>query len=563
MIIGQSRIGIGRLGIRSGNYSELSLTTDAHILGQMLASLTTNAQLVDIYALLLETSAEILDGYQRTFTTNASILAAIDHALETNANIADLIALALTTNAYIVQAIALALTTNASILGPVVANVTTNASICAAIDATLPTNAYICEQTPLALPTNAYISEYATPSLTTNAQIALATLSALSTNADILHVGYWAIGPEGSLVATTGRVADPQPKGFGLQTSRQRIPGSRRSILRDEGIDGPEYGFSVYFLTDSARAAFQAAVHNDAEDLQLFAGRSDRFYYVDRVAVGPLKDSRYGGPAQKITCYLEDPSLYFWQDQGIDLGACPLPQATASVYNYGNLASPLLFRIGGFYSSGQLTAPYIACMDGATQETSLCLGAGLLSGEYAELTREGAQKYFLRHTYADDYSTNNWWQYDASQSLCSLSGGQVSVPAGGWFYYKFQGQPLKDDIELTAAITKSGSPIVQYSTDGATWYTALAATEIISGVQKLYYLSGTEKKSTVYVRFYSPVGSSMTVQDVSFSMDRDISAQADQISSVPAGESRTLYITGSGSSKGKVKTSFRSRWQAQ
>jgi hypothetical protein len=567
MIIGTSRIGIGRIGIRSGNYEELPFTTNASILERILADFTTNATIVQATLLSLTTDADILDGWQRQFTTNASIIEAIDAALPTNAYIAVLTALGFTTNASIVVTAAKTFTTNASILAPVVRSLTTNASICGPVTMPgLPTNAYICIQTPLELPTNAYISEHVTSDITTDAYIALVTQSTLTTSAYIVDFHSWKIGPEnGNLIDISERVADPAPKGFDIDCSHQRIPGGRRTTLLDKGLIGAEYSFNVYFLSDEARQAFHVYCNNNSEDMILYTGRSDRFYYIKKMSINPLKDKRYSGPASKVVCWLEDPHIYHDVDQGIDLGACPLPQDSLSKYNYGTASAPMLFRIGGLLDgTTQLTFPRVKCLDGATEETSLYLGPGLLSNDYSELTREGAAKYFLVHTYADDFNNNNYWQYDVVQSLCSLAGGQVSVPAGGYFYYLFQGHPLKDEIELLATITVSaGSPIIQYSTDGSTWHTAIAASEIMSGIQTTYYLTGTEKRSTVYVRFYSPAGAAMTVQDVSFNMERDISAQADQIPMIPPGESRILRVTGSGSSKAKIDDTFRARWYAQ
>ena len=512
----------------------------------------------------LTTNADILNGYQRTLTTNATIIGTTEVELLTNAYIADLIALGLTTNAYIMNVVLKSLTTNASILGPASQSLTTNASICAPFDLALLTNAYICQQTALELLTNAYISEYAYPELTTDAYIALVTGSDLTTNAYIVDMRYWAIGPDDGLIDISGHVYEPTPKGFGLKTSVQRVPGGRRVILQDGGVEGGQRSFTVVFSSDSARQAFQEVVNNDAEDLILYCGRSDRYQIAKKISVEPEYDDLWRGQAAlKVTCEMEDQYHYHAVDQGLNLGACPLPQVSTSCYNYGTAEAPFLFKIGGFYASGQLTLPYIKCFDGATEKTSLYLGAGLLSAEYAELTREGAAKYLLTHTYADDYSTNNYWQYDVVQSGCSLSGGEISVPEGAWFYYKFQGYPLKEDIELEATITTATSPIIQYSTDGATWITAIAASEIVSGKKTVYYLTGTEKKSKVYVRFYSPAGSSMTIQDINFTMLRDISAQYDQIPMVPVGESRALRVTGSGSSKAKIRTTFRSRWYAQ
>lgn len=558
MIIGTSRIGIGRIGIRSGNYVEASLTTNASILARIVASLTTNANLVDAILAELTTNADILDGYQRTVTTNATIIGTEDFPLTTNAYIAALAALGLTTNAYIVQTLLKSLTTNASILGPLLKSLTTNASISGPATRSLTTNAQICQQIALALLTNAYVSEYITPDLTTNANVAEIYGTNLTTNAYILDDKYWALGPEGDVIDLSGRVYLPQAQGFGLKTSRQRLQSTRRINLLDDGMEGGERRFTVGFTSDSDRQAFQEDINNDSENLILHVGRSDRYHRVRKVSVEPGQDDLWKGIATlDISCLLEDPYLYHAVDQGVNLGACPLPQAGVSKYNYGNMDSPILFKIGGFYSGGiQLTNPTVS--DGTR---TLSLGAGLLSREYAELTLDGALKFYLTHTYEDDFETNNYWQYDVVQSGCSLAGSQVSVPSGCWFYYKFQGLPLKENIRLLAKITKTGSPLIQYSTDGVTWYTAIAASEIVSGVLKEYWLTGTEKLSTVYVRFYSPSGSSMLIQDiVQFQLLRDISGQHDQIPMIEAGETGSMTVTGSGSTKARIQAIFRARW---
>lgn len=563
MIIGISRVGIGRLGIRSDSNLALEMLTNANIFQRIALSTECNASIVDVLLAYVESSADI-DAYNhREVFTNATIIGSEIVELLTTANIASQPLLELLTNCSITITALAEMLTGASIIGPKDVSVLTGASILSYAYAQLMSTANLADLVPVELATGAYISEYVTPELETNAYLASYRGSTMPTNAYIVDHRYWAIGPYAGWMNLSGMVADPNPKGFGIKTSHQAIPGGRRTVLLDKGLEGGEYGFSVYFGSDANRQAFQLIANNDAEDLQLFAGRSDRFYWVKKVSLEPLKDKRYAGPAAKVTCLMEDPYLYHAIDQGLDLGACPLPTTSTSCYNYGTAEAPFLFKIGGFYASGQLTLPYVKCFSGSTEKTSLYLGPGLLSAEYAELTREGAEKYLLTHTYADDYSTNNYWQYDTVQSGCSLSGGQVSVPAGAWFYYKFQGYPLKDDIQLEATITTATSPIIQYSTDGTNWSTAIAASEIVTGKKKIYYLSGTEKKSTVYIRFYSPAGSSMTIQDVSFTMERDISAQAAQIPMVPVEEARTLQITGTGSTKAKITTTFRSRWQSQ
>lgn len=459
----------------------------------------------------------------------------------------------------------LILTTNASIRADILYSLSTNAYI--SVDAlySILTNAYISVQTLSSLTTNATIAVLLLQSLTTNASIAADIEYSLTTNANIISLNYWALGPAGSLIGLSGLVYDPDSTGFGLKTSTLRIPGSRGVRLLDDGIEGPTRSFVIVFQTDTERQAFQEVVNNDSEDLLLYTGRSDRYQMVKKVSVEPEYDELWRGiAALKVTCEMEDPYHYHEEDQGLDLGSCTLPQAGTSKYNYGSVMSPILFTIGGVYYGGQqLAAPYVATMDGVTEEKSLYLGPGLLSKEYAELTLEGSQRYYLTHTYADDYANNNYWQYDVVHSGCSLAGGQVSVPSGCWFYYKFQGYPTKDPIRLVATITKTGTPLIQYSTDGTTWATSITATEIRSGVEKTYDLTDTEKRGTVYIRFYSPTGSSMTVQGVDFYMERDISSQHAEIPTVPIGENRALNVTGSGSGRALIKDVFRARWQPQ
>ncbi|HPM27501.1 MAG TPA: hypothetical protein PLD96_09155, partial [Methanothrix sp.] len=332
--------------------------------------------------------------------------------------------------------------------------------------------------------------------------------------------------------------------------------------------------FTVVFSSDSARQAFQEIVNNDAEDLILYCGRSDRYQIAKKISVEPEYDDLWRGQAAlKVTCEMEDQYHYHAIDQGIDLGACPLPQDGTNKYNYGTVEAPLLFRVGGQYAfaggsggPGEETRtllPHVICLDGSTEETDLSLGPALLSNEFCELTRDGSQRYYLTHTYYDTFDDAIWLVDGVQSGGCSRASGEISIPAECWFYLCFDGYPLKEDIQLEATITTATSPIIQYSTDGTTWSTAIAASEIVSGVKKIYYLSGTEKKSKVYVRFYSPAGSSMTIQDINFTMLRDISAQYDQIPMVPAGKSRALRVTGSGSAKAKIRTTFRSRWHAQ
>jgi hypothetical protein len=532
--------------------------TNASILERLYLEMLSNANIVNVTLLDMLTTADIDPYSHREVVTSASIIGTENLPVLTSASISEMIALALATNASIVTTALISMLTGASIIGPSTTQIISNASISGPVIKAMLTNACAASRIVLELTTWAHICEYAMQELETNANIASFFAAITPTNADILDLRYWALGPEGNVIDLSGMVYLPQAQGFGLKTSKQRLQSTRRVNLLDDGLEGGERRFTVAFTSDQERQAFQEAINNNTEDLSLHVGRSDRYHRVKKASVEPGQDDLWKGIATlDISCLLEDPYLYHAIDQGVNLGACPLPQSGVSKYNYGNVDSPILFKIGGFYSGGlQLANPTVS--DGTR---SLSLGPGLLSREFAELTLDGALKFYLTHTYEDDFETNNYWQYDAVQSGCSLAGSQVSVPSGCWFYYKFQGLPLKENIRLVAKITKTGSPLIQYSTDGATWYTAVAASEIVSGVLKEYWLTGTEKLSTVYVRFYSPSGSSMQIQDiVQFQLLRDISAQHDQMPTIAAGETGSMAVTGSGSTKARIQAIFRARW---
>lgn len=563
MIIGKSRIGIGRIGIISSSAKELETLANITILGTESPWVYTNMSIVDVYELSALANMDI-DAYNhREILANISILERVPLSILANLSISARKLVSARVGMSIISARYLQTTAAMSIIGPMIHSAQVGMSILGAIDRDIITNISIAEYVELMANTAISISDKLDLDIVTNINISDLRACTMAASMTILDKHYWAIGPEGAVLDLSGKVADPKPDGFGIKTARLGLPEGRRVSIKDKGIKGGEYMFHVYFNNDTERLAFQRIVNNDAENYVLHIGRSDRFYYVKKIATNPEKIKNARGPVQRVTCWMEDPCMYHNWDQGDALRICALPQDSTYKFNYGTAPTPILFKLGGFHSGGlQLTSPYVSVWDGS-EESRLYIGPGLLSNEWAELTLDGWHKKYLKHTYSDDYSTNNSWQYDAVQSGCSLSGGQVSVPSGGWFYYKFQGHPLKENIRLLATITKAGSPMIQYSTDGTTWTTSIAASEIVSGQHTEYYLTGTEKISSVYVRFYSPVGSSMTVQDVSFSMDRDISAQYDQLPTCPAQESRKLRFEGSGSAKARLQTTFRSRWYAQ
>ena len=563
MIIGKSRIGIGRVGMVTASFEEPSILANITILGTESPYVYANMSIVDVYPLSVLANMDI-DAYNhREVLSNMSILGRIPVPISANMNISDRVAKGVLSNMSILAVQYRQVAAAISILGLVTRSVRANMSILESIDRSAQANMSIADLIEQCASVAMSISGSFDIEALANFTISDLRASTTTVSMDIVDNHYWATGPEGGVMDLSGKVADPKPDGFGIKASKTGMLEGRRVNLLDKGIKGGEYTFYVYLNNDSDRRAFQKVVNNDAKDYVLHIGRSDRFYYVKKIATNPEKIKTARGPVQRVTCWMEDPCMYDSWDQGLLFGVSALPWEDAYKYNHGTAPAPILFKIGGFHSGGlQLTHPHVKTWN-ATEEGDLYIGPGLLSNEYVELTLDGWRKRYLRHTYADDYSTNNYWQYDVIQEGCVLANGQVSVPAGRWFYYKFQGHPLKENIRLLATITKAGSPMIQYSTDGTTWTTSIAASEIVSGQHTEYYLTGTEKISSVYVRFYSPVGSSMTVQDVSFSMDRDISAQYDQLPTCPAQESRKLRFEGSGSAKARLQTTFRSRWYAQ
>ncbi len=562
MIIGKSRIGIGRLGIASTGAEELAALANITILDRRSLWMQANMNIVGVHMLYTHANMDIDPYNHRQILANMSIIGRIPIQTLANMSISDREVRSVSTNLSIIAVRYHQTLAAMSILGYATKSTLAGMTISGDVDHSIFSNINIAEYGELFADASISISDSLDIYTSTNINISDLRACTMPASMTILDKHYWAIGPEGAVLDLSGKVADPKPDGFGIETARLVLPEGRRVSIKDKGIKGGEYMFHVYFNNDTERLAFQRIVNNDAENYVLHIGRSDRFYYVKKIATNPEKIKNARGPVQRVTCWMEDPCMYDSWDQGLLFGVSALPWEDAYKFNHGTAPAPFLFKIGGFHSGGlQLTHPSIKALNGS-EESNLYIGPGLLSNEYVELTLDGWHKRYLRHTYADDYSTNNYWQYDVIQEGCVLANGQVSVPAGRWFYYKFQGHPLKDDIELIATISKSGSPQIQFSIDGANWQTAVDAEEIENGTKK-YYLTGTEKLQTVYVRFYSPSGSSMTIQDVAFAFDRDISSQYDQLPVCPTQEYRKLRIEGSGSSRAKIQTSFRSRWHAQ
>jgi len=590
MIIGKSRIGI-RPGIGLVTAEELiTLYTSANILGHYeLAALPTSAYIAlheqELATLLtsafvttritldaLLTSAEILQG--KILKTSANIMYRYELA-------------ALLTSAYIAlheQELAALLTSATIAQRNELTALPTSANIMLRHYATLETSAWIAlhEQTLSALLTSAMIvSRYTLAALLTSAWVALheQVLATLKTSADIIlrlqlpslptsavifDNRYYALKTSAEvIIPLKNRVYEEKTRGFDLRTTEQRLKQRRRIELFDDGIEAPIIEFEAIFPSQTEKDTFQKAVNNDSENLQYYRGRSDRYHRVRRVGLEPGADESWRHNwSSKIKLLLEDPYLYHEYAQEYNPGLSLLPKTSQDFTNFGTAAAPVLFSIGdGGYGGAQLQNVYVKLLNGATEERSLFISTQLLANEYVDLELEGVEKYYLTHRYYDDFSTADYWPVDAVQVGCTLAGGVVSVPADAYFTYLFKGNILKENIKLTALITKIGSPLIQISTDGINFTTSIPSSEIISEKETVYYLTGTKSKSDIYVRFYSPTGSSMIVSSVELDLKRDISSQYTEIPIIQPDASRAIKIDGSGSGRARILyVSFRSRW---
>lgn len=581
MRIGISRIGKPpRIGMRDAELL-ISLTSDANLRKTFSMTLPASGYM----AAQLELSALLSSGYMSiqeelsALTTDGELLRAV--TLKTSANLLRHLVLD-------------ALTSDGMLSAQLILDaLTSDGYVAARSSTTLPSNANLRKSFTISLTTGGLVSlRYLLPAITSDGHVAARLLldeltsdghvaarqlldaltsdgrigirlqNTLATSGEIFRSGFFMLDG----YDMSGHLYDPKNSGGGLRSSSQRIPGSRRTVLQDEGQNESGKSFTLAWNRAVDKETFHRSISDGDEDVVLYWGRSDRFFRVRLVALPTTKDIDEPWKRvylQDVTCGIEDHSLYYYRNEATQPGLSVLPWTSAIITNQGTLESPICFRLQGAYNAAQTTSAYAKLLNSGIEERSLYVAPQLLSVEVAELTLDGALKYYLTHTYADLYANSQAFGRDAtSSSAVWNSGGYVSVPAGASYYYRFRGNPLLENICLDATITVvSGSPLIQFSTDGVTWTTAVAATEIVSGVLKRYYITGSEKCTEAYVRFYSPTGASMNVQDVSFSMKRDISGYYDQIPMIPAGASRQLQVTGSGSLRAYIYPDFRSRWQ--
>lgn len=362
--------------------------------------------------------------------------------------------------------------------------------------------------------------------------------------------GYWMIGSY-NFAGRLRREPKPGFSGYDPQTSEWAVVGRRDLEMHDTGRKPLTWSGRLQFIDEATDQEFRSACAGLDRDFQLFLGSSGRQYFGRTIKIIPawtIHDFDLHA-MYDVAIEMEEPYAF----SGIGLGSSWNPGAVtvpaeSDVFEHVGEADAEIYSasIQAVYSLGHPTDIYLSVLD----ESDVVYGVleiadRLLSDEVAVIDRR--QRY-ITFTYTDDYASSTKFGRDATQSGCSVSGGKVSVPSGAWFYYRFQGphpQVASEAIKLTAKINVvAGSPIIQVSTNGTTWTTAVSAAEIAAGSGKTvdYRLAGTPLQSDIYLRFYSPSGSSMTVEDVEFESKRDI--QGGDWMGTPAGEKRKVKITG-------------------
>jgi hypothetical protein len=292
-----------------------------------------------------------------------------------------------------------------------------------------------------------------------------------------------------------------------------------------------------------------------------YDGFSDFYYKVSHIEAVPEYDQRRFVNCLDCKLICTHPWRIADDEASFTATSESLPYTTTStITNHGHMDCPLYeLSVTGIYASGNhLTDVILYVMNGVTEESSLTICDQLNTNEVIVLDDDGN----LTCTYTDTFASDTLFTQDATASGCAVSGGSVTMGNDDYFYYKFYGPGiLIDNIKLTANISNvTGSPVIQYSTNGSDWSEAVSTASLTagSGKETVYYLSGTKKKSDVYVRFYSSAAGTMTINSVKFEGVRDVTIASD-LPSIGTGESRSIKIDGSGSSTATISGTYRYR----
>jgi len=357
----------------------------------------------------------------------------------------------------------------------------------------------------------------------------------------------------------TEYIYDVEADGFDLQMNKLSYPNSKDYNTTDQGRTPLTFKFKIRTTDRIIMNEFVNTLLGTPTTF--YDGFSDFYYKVSHIEAVPEYDQRRFVNCLKCKLVCTHPWRYADDESTFTATSASLPYTTTStITNHGHMNCPLYeLSVTGIYaSSSHLTNVILYVMDGVTAESSLTICDQLNTNEVIVLDDAGN----LTCTYTDTFASNTLFTQDATASGCSVSAGKVTMGNNDYFYYKFYGPAvLVDNIKLTANITNvTGNPTIQYSTDGSNWSTAVSTASLTSGSgsDTVYYLSGTKKKSDVYIRFYSSATGTMTINSVKFEAIRDATISSD-LPNIPSGESRSIKIDGSGSSTATISGTYRYR----
>jgi hypothetical protein len=310
--------------------------------------------------------------------------------------------------------------------------------------------------------------------------------------------------------------------GLARKTSVRTIPGVARSILTDQGVGSLQYAFDVLFDDLAEGDAFEAIANTLAEDLTFFAGSQYWYHDVKYMSIMPKEVIDFNfAKLLSVDLYLEDPYLYYvtaTRDLQVNH---PLPYTSSEFENTGSGSTPFeSIKIIGRYLVDRLKSATVSLMNGSDLIDSVLLSDELLSDEEIDFQDGNV----LVCTYEDDFPDLVREAIDkyASSGTVTQSGSSMNIAASSSVTYKLFGpNPTADPVNLTLDAIKTGSPIVEISTNGTTWYTSLTASDILSGLHS-YDLPDTEHCTIVYVRFTCPAGATLAIDYLKFIARRSV-----------------------------------------
>ena len=461
----------------------------------------------------------------------------------------------ISTDILVAEKVSQNISTDILIIGKVTKNIATDILVSEQIEKNISTDIHVSELKSKNISTDIITTERIEQNVATDIILSSSASQNISTDIIVYKSPYYYING----TDFTEYIYDVEADGFDLRMSKLSYPNSKDYNTIDQGRNPLTFKFKIR-TTDRI-------IMNEFVNILLgtpttfYDGFSDFYYKVSHIEAVPEYDQRRFVNCLDCKLICTHPWRIADDEASFTATSESLPYTTTStITNHGHMDCPLYeLSVTGIYASGShLTDVILYVMNGVTEESSLTICDQLNTNEVIVLDDDGN----LTCTYTDTFASDTLFTQDATASGCAVSGGSVAMGNDDYFYYKFYGPAvLVDNIKLTANITNvTGNPTIQYSTDGSNWSTAVSTASLTSGSgsDTVYYLSGTKKKSDVYIRFYSSATGTMTINSVKFEAIRDATISSD-LPNIPSGESRSIKIDGSGSSTATISGTYRYR----